>query len=140
MVEQLRAGAARGEDEDDPIVLLNACDPANLYGPAGELRTAGGEPFAFSRIPSTWLAQQRGEPVLLIGDSGADMTTAADADDGQVRRALQAWIAHAGSFEARLSVATWNGEPVLGSAGQPLLEAAGFYRDYTAMTWERGRA
>ena len=139
VVEQLRAGASRGEDQDEPVVLLNACDPANLYGPAGELRTADGEPFAFSRIPSTWLAQQRGQPMLLIGDSGADMTTAADSDDGQVRRALQAWLAHAGSFETRLSVATWNGQPVLGSAGQPLLEAAGFYRDYTAMTWERGR-
>jgi hypothetical protein len=78
--------------------------------------------------------------VLLIGDSGADMTTAADTDDSQVRHALEAWIAHAGGFETRLSVATWNGGPVLGSAGQPLLEASGFYRDYTAMTWERGRA
>jgi hypothetical protein len=48
-------------------------------------------------------------------------------------------VTHAGGFELRLSVSTWNGQPVLGSAGQSLLEAVGFYRDYTAMTWERGR-
>ena len=58
------------------------------------------------------------------------------ANDGQIRRALKAWVAHAGSFELRLSVATWNGQPVLGSVGQSLLEAVGFYRDYTAMTWD----
>ena len=47
VVEQLRAGATKAKDDEEPVVLLNACDPANLYGPAGELRTAAGEPFAF---------------------------------------------------------------------------------------------
>jgi ATP-dependent Lhr-like helicase len=139
VVELLRAGATKTIDQDEPVILLNACDPANLYGPAGELLLTSGEPLAFARIPSTWLAQQRGQPVLLIGDSGTDLKTTQEADAAQVRRALQAWVTHAGGFELRLSVSTWNGQPVLGSAGQSLLEAAGFYRDYTAMTWERRR-
>jgi ATP-dependent Lhr-like helicase len=138
-VEQLRAVAAPQGQADAPIVLLNACDPANLYGREGDVRTALGTPLTFSRIPSTWIALERGLPVLLLRDRGADMMTAADASAEQVRRALTAWVSHVAQFEYRTSAATWNGEPVQGSAGQPLLEAAGFYRDYTGMSWERGR-
>jgi ATP-dependent Lhr-like helicase len=137
-VEQLRASAAPSE-ADEPIVLLNACDPANLYGAAGDVQTATGEPLAFARIPSTWLAMQGGKPILLIAGGGADLTTMAATDEGQIGRALGAWVAHSGSFESRVSVSTWNGQPVLGSSGQALLEATGFYRDYLAMTYERSR-
>jgi ATP-dependent Lhr-like helicase len=138
VVEQLREGAALS-GRDEPIVLLNACDPANCYGRAGEVLAASGAPLAFARVPSTWLAQQHGHPILLIGDNGRDMVTTAEADGGQVQAALAVWVAHAGRFEHRTSVTTWNGEPVLGSEGQARLEAAGFYRDYLAMTWERSR-
>jgi hypothetical protein len=34
-------------------------------------------------------------------------------------------------------VHTWNDSPVLESDGQAVLEAAGFYRDYPGMAWER---
>ena len=37
----------------------------------------------------------------------------------------------------RVSVETWDGEPVLGSTGQAVLESVGFYRAYPAMTWDR---
>jgi ATP-dependent Lhr-like helicase len=139
VVEQLRAEATGRRNADEPVVILNACDPANRYGAAGEVQTATGEPLAFARIPSTYLALQEGQPVLLLTDSGAHAKTMATVDAGQVSRALAAWVAHAAHFEPRVSVVSWNGQPVLGSEGQPLLEAAGFYRDYTAMTWARGR-
>jgi hypothetical protein len=42
-----------------------------------------------------------------------------------------------GSFQRRITVNTWDGSPALESAGKPLLESAGFYRDYPGMTWER---
>jgi ATP-dependent Lhr-like helicase len=138
-VEQLRAVAAPREQAEESIVLLNACDPANLYGREGEVHTAAGAPLTFARIPSTWITLERGLPVLLLQDRGADITTAATASAGQVQRALAAWVNHVGRFEYRTTVVTWDGEPVQGSAGQPILEAAGFYRDYTGMSWERRR-
>ena len=100
-------------------------------------RTEAGEPLTFSRIPSTWLVQHRGLPVLIAEDTGARLTTVQGASEGLVRRALQALLDHLASFEHRVTVQGWNDEPVLDSPGQVLLESVGFYRDYPGMTWER---
>jgi ATP-dependent Lhr-like helicase len=139
-VERLRA-IRDGRDEDSELLVINACDPASLYGPrrdvGGGPLTVQGEPLAFARVPSTWLVQQRGLPVLVAGDGGAHLTVPQGVDEGLVRRALSALLEHLGRFERRASVETWNGEPVLGSQGQPLLEGVGFYRSYPAMVWER---
>lgn len=138
VVEQLR-GVRDDLSPGAAPVVLNAGDPANLYGPArqdGPL-TAAGEPLAFSRVPSTWLVQQGGLPVLVAGDSGVHVTTVQGADEGGVQRALSALLGHLGRFMYDVRVETWNGEPVLQSAGQPLLEAAGFRRSYPGMVWER---
>ena len=135
-VEQLRA--RRGEDSgDDSLVVLNACDPANLFG--SEVR---GTPLRFARLPSTYLVLWRGSPVLVAEGGGADLTTAHDFGEGVLRRALRAWLEWVtrpgglASSPRRLTVVTWNGEAVLGSVGQALLEELGFYRDYPGMTWE----
>jgi ATP-dependent Lhr-like helicase len=141
-VEQLRS--IRDQAPVDPeLVVLNAVDPANLYGPQREgpgletVLTASGEPLAFSRVPSTWLVQQRGRPVLIAADSGARITLTEGVDEGLARRALQALLEHLGAFTARVSVETWNGDPVLSSEGQPVLESIGFYRAYPEMVWDR---
>jgi ATP-dependent Lhr-like helicase len=123
----------------DHLVVLNACDPANLYGPTREdgPLTAGGEDLAFSRVPSTWLVQDRGLPVLIAGQTGGDITTVQGADDSLVVRALQRLLDHLANFEHRITVETWNGEPVLESSGQVLLEGLDFRRSYPAMVWDR---
>jgi ATP-dependent Lhr-like helicase len=133
---QVRADAMDGEPEP---VVMNANDPANLYGPARDdgPTTVQGEPLAFSRVPSTWLVLHRGLPVLVAGDSGAGLTIPQGVDEGLLRRALQALLDHLARFERRVAVETWNGEPVLQSSGRSLLEAVGFYRSYPAMVWER---
>ena len=124
-------------DSAAPLVVMNACDPANLYGAAREdgPLTAAGAPLTFARLPSTWLVLDRGLPVLLVEDSGARMTTTDGVNESQ-QRAVEAWLAHAATFAPRLQVTEWNGAPVLGSTGQPLLEAAGFHRDYPGLSRE----
>jgi ATP-dependent Lhr-like helicase len=138
VVERLRGLRS---DDDQALVVLNACDPANLYGPAqeGGPLDAAGERLAFARIPSTWLVQQRGLPVVLAEDTAGRITTAAaqGAGDAVVQAALHALVRHLAAFERRLAVHTWNGAPVLESSGQTLLEAAGFYREYPGMACER---
>jgi ATP-dependent Lhr-like helicase len=136
VVERLRD--LRSSD-DDALVMMNACDPANLYGPVGEHAplTTAGQPLSFARIPSTWLVQQRGLPVLLAEDTASRITTAQGVDQGLVGQALTTLLQHLGSFERRLVVRTWNDSPVLESDGQAVLEPAGFYRDYPGMAWER---
>jgi len=124
---------------DETLVVLNACDPANLYGPARDdgPRTVHGEPLAFSRLLSTWVVQHRGWPVLVASGGGAHLVSAQGADEGLIRRALQALLDHRGVAARSVSVETWNGDPVLESDGQPLLEAVGFYRNYPQMVWDR---
>ena len=137
VVEQLRA--LRDLPDDEALVLLNACDPANRYGPAlddGPL-TAGGEPLAFARVPSTWLVQHRGLPILVVGNTFGDVTTLQGADEGLVARALHLVRDHLATFERRLTVETWNGGPILETSGVPLLEALGFVRSYPVMEWRR---
>jgi ATP-dependent Lhr-like helicase len=142
VVERLRT--IRDSAEAAPeLVVMNACDPANLYGPTRDeapgagSQTVQGEPLAFARVPSTWLVQHRGLPVFIAADSGARLTVTQGVDDGLVQRALHALLGHLGRFVHRVTVETWNGEPVLASAGKPILEGIGFYRNYPAMTWER---
>jgi len=137
VVERLREiRDDKGRDQD--VVVLNACDPAMVYGSARSdgPQAADGRPLCFARVPSTWVIH-RGLPVLVARGSAADMTTGREADEGLVRRALGALLEHLARFEHRVRVERWNGEPVLESIGQHILEATGFYRDYPAMTWDR---
>ncbi|MBL7201755.1 MAG: DEAD/DEAH box helicase [Anaerolineae bacterium] len=137
-VERLRA--LRDSEGDDPeLVVMSACDPANLFGPAiddGPCTTKG-EPLVFARVPSTWLVQHRGLPVLVAGGGGAHLTLTQGIEDGLIQRALQALLDHLARFEHHVTVETWNGDPVLDGGDRSLLEAVGFRRDYPAMTWER---
>ncbi len=135
VVEQLRDD----HSADDTLLLLNATDPVNLYGPSlpnGPLRFDGA-PLTYSRIPSTWLVQQRGLPLLLIEGNGTQLTTAQGVDNVAARQALQCWLDHVTTFERRITVEQWNNEKVLGSGGQMLLETLRFYREYPGMVWAR---
>ncbi len=139
-VESLRAAK---DSEDDSIVLLNATDPANLFGgetSVGPMTAAG--PLRFSHVPSTYVALWRGQPILVAENSAASLTTTTAAQNAPLQAAVEALVAHLTSpgglcgSPRRISVSEWNGEPVLRSPGQQLLEAAGFYRDAPAMTWD----
>jgi ATP-dependent Lhr-like helicase len=125
-VEKLRAASAM---TDDSLIILNATDPANLFG--GELSNLS---LRFARVPSTWLVLWRGQPVLVAEDSGERITTMSNVDTRVIQRALELFITR--SHAPRHVMTTqWNGAKVWGSEGQPLLEALGFYRAPNGMEW-----
>jgi ATP-dependent Lhr-like helicase len=147
-VERLRASAAaQPGPADEELVVLNAGDPANVFGseiavvpPSADAApsSAGVPTFRFARLPSTYVVMWRGQPVLLAEDSGARLSTAPGTEWELLRQAVEAllaWLPRR-TLPHLLTVTTWNGEPVLGSDGQPLLESLGFYRDLPGMTWE----
>ncbi len=141
-VEQLRAlnsFARANELAEEEMVVLNACDPANLYGTSSQHTPLSerGEPLVAARIPSTWLVLHRGLPLLIAEDTGARIITAQGAVPALVRRALQTLLDHVLSFRLRVTVEVWNGMSVLESSAQSLLESLQFYRDYPGMTCER---
>lgn len=138
VVEQLRTNTAPDDvtagDGLAPMVVINACDPANLYGRRARQdsaspddtapRAASGGPLVFARVPSTWLVQRRGFPVLVAEGGGRRITTVEGAGAEDQARAFDALLAHLRGFRTRVRVDTWDGEPALGSAGAALLRAA----------------
>lgn len=154
-VEQLRAVSGRGGEEPrradgvGSVVVMNACDPANVWGPASlgngtaasvaGASTANASPsrLAFARVPTTWLVQYRGLPVLVAEDTAARIRVAPGRDDGLIRDGLTALVDHLSNFASSLAVEIWDGVPVLESHGASLLESLGFYPDHPRMTWER---
>ncbi len=129
-VEQLRAAAAAA---DDALLVINASDPANVW--SGE---TGAETWRVAQLPSTHLVLSGGRPVLAAEDSGERLRPAADVEPGLVRRAIAAYLARPFA-PRRVQVNLWDGAPILGSAGQPILQALGFQRLPAGMEWWAGR-
>jgi hypothetical protein len=67
-------------------------------------------------------------------DAGGGVTVAPDHPAlAAAVRALAAWWSP--RVRGHLKVERWQGVPTLASPGQPILEAAGFVRDYGGMVW-----
>jgi ATP-dependent Lhr-like helicase len=123
-----------------PVVLVHSQDPANLYGAGAPfdipLLDGGSRPLG--RRAGNWLVLRAGRPVLVAEQQGRRITTLASAGREEVAAAvacLPAILAADRGLAARrkLAVAEWNGQPVTGTEGRELLEAAGFVRDYQEM-------
>jgi len=138
-VETLRQVAAGEPQDDDPLLVVSAADPANIWGPElpGGPADASGKAFTFARVPTTWCVLRRGLPVLVAQDDGARLSTAQGLDENTARRAAMAFLEHIKRDRARLTVDEWDGSPVLASHGRGLLESLGFRPDWPGMTWER---
>ncbi len=123
-VEKLRAAAA--SPQDSPVVL-NATDPANVFGPE---RTE--VPIRFARLSSTWVVLDRGRPVLVAEDGGNRITSDPGVERDAVERALPAFLDRPNA-PRHVAVTQWNGAGVLGSAFESLLRAHGFRRTPAGM-------
>ena len=150
-VEALRrASSMDQEDQEAPLMLLNACDPALLYGPAlSEGRQAldaglpeEANPYRFARLPGNLLVLRRGVPVLLYEHGGARWKALPQASEETLRQAvrlLRDHLTREGGLcvrPRRVLVETWNGAPPIGGEAQPLLASLGFRREVSAMVWD----
>ena len=127
-VEALRSFA------EDParFVVMNALDPA-LLKISDETEEEGR--LSFSRVPSTWVVQQRGLPLLVAADSGARIEVRAGAPAELVGQGFVALIDYLGPRLGRVSVERWNGGPPP-KAARDLLTRHGFHRGPRAWVWE----
>jgi ATP-dependent Lhr-like helicase len=123
-----------------PVVLVHGLDPANLYGAGAPFDVP---PLDGTRPPlrraGTWLVLRAGRPVLLAEQHGRRLTALQGACAEEVAAAVAVvpeLLRRDRTLAARrrLTVAEWNGRPVAATEGRALLEAAGFVRDYQAMT------
>jgi len=124
-----------------PAVLVHSLDPANLYGSGAalEILSAAAEPRSFLRRPGNWLVVKAGRPVLLIEQHGKRLTTVPPATSDDLAQAVARLpellrLMPSRDIRHKLTIETWNEQPITSSAGKELLEQAGFVRDYQAMT------
>ncbi len=124
-----------------PAVLLHSMDPANLYGSGApfDIPLLDGGTRPLLRRPGNWLVLRAGRPVLLIEQHGKRLTALASASREETAAAVACLPGILASRRGpttrhKLTVEEWNGRPVTSTEGRELLEAAGFVRDYQAMT------
>jgi ATP-dependent helicase Lhr and Lhr-like helicase len=122
-----------------PVTLIHTLDPANLHASGGPFDPVAETNRTFLRRPGNWIALQAGVPVLLVEQHGKRLTAMPNATPETLAAAVaelpRRLPASTGDLRQRITVETWNDGPVTSSAGKSLLEAAGFVRDYQAMTW-----
>jgi ATP-dependent Lhr-like helicase len=136
-VERLRDWSRPDAPGAEELVLLNACDPANLFGPA--LPAAAeqeNDPARFLRIPANYVVLLRGRPVLLLETGGERVTALPNLAAGTLARALELVVQHVAAGQRRLTLSCWNGEPILDGPAAPLLEGLGFRREALVYVWE----
>jgi ATP-dependent Lhr-like helicase len=136
---QLQESAAPSSNA--PAILLHSLDPANLYGSGApfDIPLLDGGTRSFLRRPGNWLVLCAGRPVLLIEQQGCRLTALPSASAEQVAAAVKLLprllrLDRGLAAKHKMSVSQWNNQPVAGSPGQALLEAAGFVRDYQDFT------
>jgi ATP-dependent Lhr-like helicase len=115
-VEKLRS------PESDAMIVLNATDPANLFGP--ELPDV---PVRFARHASTHVVVWRGRPILVAENSGEHILVVPDVAPDVIRRALEAYLARPGT-RRHLLITQWNGAGVQGSPAEAFLQSLDFHR------------
>ncbi|MBI2161525.1 MAG: DEAD/DEAH box helicase [Candidatus Rokubacteria bacterium] len=125
----------------EPHVLVNAVDPANLWGRIFTLTRGGGARVAAPRIPQNWLVFRSGRPVLLVEGQGRELTPLAGweaVDFPGTIGALQALMDRPLTLRPvrRLEVVTWDGRPVRQSEAFDALVRAGFTADGPRLSWD----
>jgi ATP-dependent Lhr-like helicase len=123
-VERLRS---HREAAAEPLVLA-AQDPANLYGavlPWPRRREQARRP---ARVPGAYVVQLNGRAVLYVEAGGRGLVSLADHPEEWLPAALDALAAfvRGGGALRRLGIERFDGDPVVGSAVEPLLVERGF--------------
>jgi ATP-dependent Lhr-like helicase len=125
----------------EPHVLVNMCDPANLWGWVFPLARRDGTRPAASRIPANCVVVRAGRPVLLAEGYGRDLTTLAGWEAADLAGAVGALKAATGRPLAlrpvrRLEVLSWDGRPVRDTEAGEAFIRAGFTADGPRLSWD----
>jgi ATP-dependent Lhr-like helicase len=130
-VEALKALRERGAGSKPACVLLNACDPANLYGSAVRARGLEEMEKTVLRLPTNYLVLQDGTPALLL-EAGARRLTPLLPLEGEALEAacaaLRDLTEHPWPLRPvrQLRLERWGERPIRGSEAEAPLRAIGF--------------
>jgi ATP-dependent helicase Lhr and Lhr-like helicase len=125
-VERLRElRSARTTDEPPHALVLAAADPAQPYGAALPWPRRAGARAA--RVAGAWVVLLDGEAALYVERGGRSLVPLLEPDEGWLRPALDALVAHVrGGAAKRLAVERFDGQPVVETEAMALLVESGF--------------
>ena len=109
----------------DGIQLLNACDPANPFGP-GVLGAGGLDLNGFSRIPQNYLLFKGGVPLILFEHYGGKIWFSEESSDDLLKAGLQELFK---TGLTRIHLQYLNGKRPGGAPQENIFRSIGFYRD-----------
>jgi ATP-dependent Lhr-like helicase len=131
-VEDLRR-LKTNQEEHPAVMLLNACDPASMYGLGVELPlTAFAEGRSrFARLPGNFIAFEEGSPILWIENEGSRIWTIGRPETESVRSALRNLLELIRLPPPmrplkEILVEYWDGERPAGSSWGSVLRQLGF--------------
>jgi ATP-dependent Lhr-like helicase len=123
-VERLRSHRDAG---GEPVVLA-AQDPANLYGAVLPWPRREGQARRPARVQGAYVVLLGGQALLYVESGGRGLVSLAGHPEEWLPRALDALadFVRSGGPLRRVAVERFDGEPVMGSAVEPLLVERGF--------------
>jgi ATP-dependent Lhr-like helicase len=115
----------REQPAEETALVLAAADPAQPYGAALPWPKRAGARAA--RVAGAYVVLLGGEPALFVERGGRSLVPLREPEDGWLRPALDALVAHARrAGPRRLAVERFDGRPVGETEVMPLLLEAGF--------------
>jgi len=119
---------ARPTNTDEPMILLNVCDPANPFGALFAATNQAGQEIRFMRVPQKYLVFQAGQPVLLYeGRIALLIDLARERAEQAIRTLVRLVDQPARTAEHKeLYIRDWNGHPIDVSPARHLLLKLGF--------------
>ncbi len=115
---------------NQPMILLNACDPANPFAAMFPATNEVGEEVKFLRVPQRYLVIQAGQPILLYERHGS-ITLLADLSKERAEEAMRTLMqiidrpAKVNTYK-EIHIRDWNGHPIDVSPARHLLAKSGF--------------
>ncbi|MDZ7319084.1 MAG: hypothetical protein ONB11_08025, partial [candidate division KSB1 bacterium] len=128
----------------DQLILINTCDPANLYGAASPLPLLlpSHPDWRLLRHPNNYLVVKNGRPLLAIEGQGARLQPLYDLQLAELEAALavlpQLLDDPVGARRIRsIRVESWDQQPIRNSAIREQLQALGFRDEFKTMVLEK---
>ncbi|MBN1347914.1 DEAD/DEAH box helicase [candidate division KSB1 bacterium] len=134
-----RQGGGGDLSASAPLILINACDPANLYGAASllPLEHPVNAEWRFLRNPGNYLILKQGLPLLAIEARGTRLTPLRPLtieEKAAIAQKLPELLT--GSLKS-LKIELWDGQPVRNSEIALYLMQIGFRDEFKKMILER---
>jgi len=143
-IEALRAWNADDAEETETLVLVNACDPALIYGPAVSRPAMPAILSRLSRLPSNYVVLRRGVAVLAYAHGDSRWWASPDLADDALEEAVVLLLRHLTREGGvcwrprRVAIGRWNDAPADESEAVGMLQGLGFRREPPGMVWDGG--